>query len=416
MYKLLYKKQITQEKYQQGPFAKEREKYLKHRYKQGTTLSTMKDFVPVLFDISENIDVGGNRKISKGEILKITEEWIKQKYKNRNGKKRIYRLFYRTAIDWCHFLGKLEDEDKYCNENIFPYLHIIEGYKTFLEQEAGFSTETICYYLRCARPFLEWFSFKDKLFSEISATDVDTFLACKGSNWNRITFSNVANALKSFFRYAEKKRLCTFEISNAIITPTIFKNEKLPVGPTWDDVKLLISHLNTNKPANIRDRAIIMLLAVYGFRRSEVVQLQLKDIDWQEKTITALRSKGRRSQIYPLTTEVEAAIKRYINEARPKIKHCNLFLSIRAPIKPITPASISNLTRYHFINSNIKTSHYGPHSLRHACASNLVNKGLPLNEVGHHLGHKNLDSTRVYAKINIVELRKVAKFDFGGLI
>jgi site-specific recombinase XerD len=64
----------------------------------------------------------------------------------------------------------------------------------------------------------------------------------------------------------------------------------------------------------------------------------------------------------------------------------------------------------------VELPHYGSHSLRHACANHLLHEGLSLQEIGHHLGHKHPDTTRIYAKVDLASLREVADFDMGGLL
>lgn len=144
--------------------------------------------------------------------------------------------------------------------------------------------------------------------------------------------------------------------------------------------------------------------------------MSLDALDWKSETITIIRSKTRRSQIYPLTPEVGEAILDYIQKSRPKTGFREILHTLAAPYKPLVPASLTNITKRRFKRAGIILPHYGTHSLRHACASNLINKGLSLKEVGDHLGQKSSESTSIYAKINLAGLREVAKFDLGGLI
>ena len=67
-------------------------------------------------------------------------------------------------------------------------------------------------------------------------------------------------------------------------------------------------------------------------------------------------------------------------------------------------------------NRALSIKHHGPHSLRHACATRLINQGLSLKEIGDHLGHRDVEATRIYAKVDLVRLREVANFDLGGLL
>ncbi len=85
--------------------------------------------------------------------------------------------------------------------------------------------------------------------------------------------------LRAFFRYAATRGWCSPQLADSIRGPRIFAHEALPRGPSWSDVQRLLAYMDTDQPRDIRDRAILLLLAVYGLRESEVTQLCLDDID-----------------------------------------------------------------------------------------------------------------------------------------
>jgi integrase/recombinase XerD len=175
--------------------------------------------------------------------------------------------------------------------------------------------------------------------------------------------------------------------------------------------------LDTEKPVDIRDRAIVTLLAVYGFRAGEVAALRLDDIDWEHDQIVVTRHKVRKSQPYPLVAEAGKAIIRYLKEVRPECPYRELFTKILAPVRPMTRKNIYWAVARHMQRLKIKSlPHHGPHSLRHACAQHLLSKGLTLKEIGDHLGHSSPESTRIYAKVDLAGLREVAAFDLGGVL
>jgi integrase len=181
-------------------------------------------------------------------------------------------------------------------------------------------------------------------------------------------------------------------------------------------VNRLIEYLATDQPHDIRDRAIILLFALYGLRSSKVARLRLEDIDWGNNRISISRPKQRRTQIYPLIPIVGNAIIRYLRLVRPPNSRREIFLTIKAPIKPLSVSGLYNVVTRCMKNTEIHTMHRGPHTLRHACAIHLVAKGLSLKEIGDHLGHLSASATRIYAKVNLPELRLVADFDLGGIL
>jgi site-specific recombinase XerD len=180
-------------------------------------------------------------------------------------------------------------------------------------------------------------------------------------------------------------------------------------------VQRLLSGTEGNRPTDIRDRAIVMLLAVYGLRSTELRCLKLEDLDWEGEMICVTRFKARRKQLYPLSHTVGESILRYLKEVRPRAFYREIFLSMRAPLQPLSKAGLWSIVSRRLRSLDVTIKHRGPHSLRHACATHLLSQGLSLKEIGDHLGHRNPDATRLYAKVDLTGLREVADFHIGGL-
>jgi len=205
-------------------------------------------------------------------------------------------------------------------------------------------------------------------------------------------------------------------LSEAILLPRIYRHEGLPLGPTWDAVGRMLAETNGDDPASIRNHAIILLLSVYGLRSGEVRQLCLGDIDWPHDRIRFVRSKSKRKEIAPLEPRVGNAIARYLYYSRPNVDSRVVFLTLRAPYRPLSTGGLYGVVQRNFSKSGLPKKGCGPHGLRHACARHLLESGRSFKEVGDHLGHRSPDATRFYAKVDLVSLRKVALDDLGGLI
>src|SRR6516225_4830420 len=134
------------------------------------------------------------------------------------------------------------------------------------------------------------------------------------------------------------------------------------------------------------------------------------------ETIHVTRPKMRRAQSYPMSVPVGEAILRYLRLARPRSPLRSLFLTIQAPIRPLSGPSITYVVRTLLTRQGVKLSRRGAHSLRHACAGQLLDAGFTLKQIADHLGHRSLDTTRIYTKIDLRGLRQVAEFDLGALL
>jgi integrase/recombinase XerD len=184
------------------------------------------------------------------------------------------------------------------------------------------------------------------------------------------------------------------------------KGEGLPEGPQWKQVQQLLKGVKGNSATALRAKAVLLLLTVYGLRSGEISRLLLSDFDWRLETFTVNHSKRGSIQKYPLQREVGDAILEYIRKARPQTSCRNLFLTLNPPYRSIGHSSLWRITSLRIDAAGIQCRRRGPHSLRHACATHLLEQGASLKEIGDLLGHRDSNSTRIYAKVHLQQLRR----------
>lgn len=152
--------------------------------------------------------------------------------------------------------------------------------------------------------------------------------------------------------------------------------------PHWCDVKRMLADAETDNPRDIRDCAILLLLAVYGMNSCEVAALRLNQIDWTGGTPRLFRLKRRQPQSYPLVLSAAEALARYIAAVRPLSSCAEVFHHMHAPRRPLKVGSIYDVANRRFVALGIDAAHRGGHALRHACASQLFAEGLSIKEIG----------------------------------
>jgi integrase/recombinase XerD len=398
-----------------GPSASDRGRFLAHCASGGAAHSTLLGLAPELLVIARRIALDGDRSIPLAEVEIAADRWVRyqQRHHRNHGGRFSRERFIQTATAWLRFLGRLEEpqtEPPACADLV----QLFDGY---LRKERGLSPRTI--YNRClhAQAFLCWLSAQGGRIGAMRLEQVDAFVALRRTQgWSRVTMATFASALRSFLRYAGDQDWCEKSLAVGIEGPRLFRHETLPVGPTWEEVQRLIASTDTDSPLDIRDRAILLLLAVYGFRRGEVVTLSLDDVSWEQDILRVARPKQRCKQEYPLAPEVGEAILRYLERVRPRIGSRSLFLTIRAPFRPLVSGSLHYMVSTRLKVLNICCQKRGPHSLRHACATRLVAEGFSLKQIGDHLGHRSAYATRTYAKVDLAGLRQVADFALGDLL
>jgi site-specific recombinase XerD len=361
MFDTLFKQPAVLARYWQGPFLENRERYLKQCAEEGYTLSSLKKIAWVQLTVAHSLDLHQG-KVTARDIEMAVDGRKRFRFSPSQDSDGSRQELIYFATGWLRRLGYLELPRK--AENSFD--SHIASFVRYLREERGLSPVTIS----TRRERLVWFFEslhppRDSLRS-ISIADVEAFIERKGNQgWKRSSLSCLASSLRSFFRYAEGQGWCALGIAAVIKSPRFYAREGIPEGPSWEDIQRLLESTNGNRPADIRDRAILMLLAVYGLRRGEVARLQLDDLDWAGERIVVPRPKQRRIQHYPLVPTVGEAIVRYLQEVRPRCTHRSLFLTMAAPIRPLSALSITPIVHWRLKALGVDLPRRGAHSLRH---------------------------------------------------
>lgn len=398
-----------------GPSAKERDQFLTHCAHAGAARESLLRLASELLLVARRIDVSGTTAVAPREVEAAADGWVRHQRRHRRIRDPRFcrQRFVQVATDWLRFLERLQTTP----EEPGADADLVDDFANDMRLQRGLSPRTI--HNRCwhVQAFLHWLSEQRCSIAKVRLEQVDAFLAMRGAQgWCRVSLAAVASALRSFFVHMAARGRCTDRFAAGIEGPRLFKHEGLPVGPQWKDVQRLIASTDTSSPRDIRDRAILLLLAVYGLRCGEVVALSLDDVGWEQEIVHVSRPKQRCKQDYPLTTDVGNAILRYLQEVRPRCASRSLFLAIRAPVRPLASNSLHYLVKTRMRALDIRCPQSGPHALRHACAARLVAEGLSLKQIGDHLGHRSPHATRTYAKVDLVGLRQVADFDLGALL
>jgi len=396
-----------------APCLESRERFILHCQEQGYPRMSIRKIAWILLVFSKSMDLCRTEPITHDEIVFAVDHRVRLNRSARtNDSQSSRRLFIHIATAWLRFLGLLKEHQP--KEK--PFTSLIEQYADFMCDQRGLSSVTISNCRSEIDSFLSTIWHPDAKLNDVTIPVIDAYLAYQGNHgWARNSLHALASTLRNFFRYAEGQGWAS-NVSVGIEAPMVFCDEGLPLGPKWEDVQRLIASFDGDNAIDLRDRAVVMLLAVYGLRRGEVARLRLDDLDWHGEILHVTRPKQRCTQQYPLVASIGAAILRYLKEARPQSAHRELFLSVEAPIRPLSPARVSGIVRDGLAMLGIDVPRRGAHCLRHANARHLLDAGFVLKEIGDHLGHRSASSTRVYAKVDLAGLRRAAEIDLGSLL
>lgn len=403
-------------RHRKAPLLLERKRFLQHCADQGMANSSLTSLATELLVVVREVDLTRDQKpITSREINAAAERWAR--HQRRRGRSEGLRWprerFVQVTTAWLRFMDRLKissQKGTFGEKWIKPFV-------AYSLDERGLSIRTARFDAHHMGKFFESLAAQNRTLATCRLKDVDAFLeVLKRKGWCRVSIARSVETLRSFFRYAERQGWCAKGIAVGVERPRLYRDEGLPVGPDWSDVERLIRHCASSRAQDIRDKAILELLAIYGLRAGEVTRLRLQDLNWSQDRILVSRPKQRCSQEYPLVPCVGEAILRYLQEARPRHAYREVFLTSKAPVRPLSASAISTMVSDRFHALGIRSLRSGPHALRHACAGRLVAQGLSLKEIGDHLGHRSAYSTRTYAKVDLAGLREVADLSLGGLL
>jgi len=239
-----------------------------------------------------------------------------------------------------------------------------------------------------------------------TAKELRQFLLQKAQRSSPEKLKNFATALRMFLRFLISRGDCIPGLDHAIPTVARWRLASLPKSISADDVERLINSCDSTVPLGARDRAILLLLARLGLRSNDVSMLRLSDLEWSDGTLT-VAGKNRRETRLPLPQDVGDAILHYLEHGRPRVSSDRVFITITAPLVPVSRQVISRAVRRALRRTNISAPMEGALLLRHSAATNLLRDGASLSAIGVILRHSSVDTTRVYAKVDVGLLNEI---------
>lgn len=402
-------------RHREGPLAAERAAYLSDLAVQGMARGTVLRRSSYCLCVAVELERWPpDRCFGEDEVKALAEEWAAQRpASGRASSPRWPEAHFRfAAADFLESIGRLRPapatEPGRYDAELDDFIAA--------QQEGRWLSEATC---RSARwqvgRFLDHLEQRGVALGDVAADDIDAFFEHMAQRWSRSSLRTSAKMLRTWFGHCERRGWARAGLADAILSPRVYRHEGLPLGPTWDVVGRMLDDTDADDPGSLRDHAIILLLSVYGVRSGTVRGLRLDDVDWAHDRIRFVRSKSKREETAPLEPRVGNAIARYLRDGRPESDSRVVFLTLRAPHRPLSAGGLYNVVKSRLAKQGPPQKGCGPHGLRHACARYLVESGRSFKEVGDHLGHRSPDATRIYAKVNLTSLRKVAFDELGGL-
>ncbi len=246
--------------------------------------------------------------------------------------------------------------------------------------------------------------------AKFDAQRLRQFLLDKSQQSGWATVKNCTTALRMFLRFLIAEGKCLPGLDAAIPVVAHWRLSSLPRYIQPEEVERIIACCNLKSPVGRRNRAIIILLARLGLRAGDIVNLSLEDIDWEGGWVY-VSGKGRRQARLPLTQEVGDAVIDYIQYGRPQTETNVLFLRSRAPFLPFSsPVAVSNMVARAMRRAGVICPLRGAaHVLRHSVATSMLRQGASLQDIAPILRHRSIETTEIYAKVDVATLGQIAQ-------
>lgn len=290
-----------------------------------------------------------------------------------------------------------------------PIEALMECFERYLLAERGLAPGTVRGYVEGATRFMAGLASGG--LAHVTPAVVTAAVLRESAAVSVSTTQNYVASLRAFLRFCFLEGLVGRDLSEAALPITGRRRSSLPRGIAKHEANALLASCDRRTAIGRRDYALIITLLRLGLRRGEVAGLRLDDIDWRTGELVVVGKGGRRDRL-PLPTDVGAAIAAYLRRGRPTSDRREVFLRARAPFEPMAAGTVASTVRRACRRAGVPE--VGAHRLRHTAACDMAAAQVPLPQIAQVLRHRSLQSTAIYARVDLDRLRQLAQPWPGG--
>lgn len=286
---------------------------------------------------------------------------------------------------------------------------LLVEYAAFLREHRAVAERTIDGQARHLRRLLDHLGARPEgdFMAQVSIERIDRFFVEMARHVARETISSACSAVRGFLRYLHMRGLLQADLAEQVARPRLYSLSSLPRAIDWREVERALAGVDRTTLVGSRDYAVLVLLAYCGLRAGEVAGLRLDDIDWSHDTLRLSRPKPKVVDHLPLVPVMGEALIAYLR-LRPASTCRHVFLKVLAPAGPLSSPSVSWIAHKYLLGAKVEAPHLGAHTFRHSYAVRLLRHGFSLKTIGDALGHRHPQSTFIYTKAAVDDLRSVS--------
>ena len=283
-------------------------------------------------------------------------------------------------------------------------------YDAYLDQVAGLALSTRQGYRRVVKRFITaCFGAKRPDWYALTASMITDFVSREATARQRGGRKYPAVVVRSFLRFLVCRGELRPGLEAAALAPPQWRHASLPSRLLSEEVERVLTVYQDGTASSLRNHAMLLLLARLGLRGQDVISLCLDDIDWSNGRLDLRPGKSRRARSVPLPHDVGQALVAYLQGGRPQSERRQVFLRCRPPFRPLTKSALWWTVRQAFARAGIVVpAGIAGHIFRHTVASQMVNRGATFKDVADVLGHQSMETTGIYAKLDLDALAAVA--------
>ena len=220
---------------------------------------------------------------------------------------------------------------------------------------------------------------------------------------------NVGWCARSFLRFLLQNGFIRRDLAAAVPAVARWRLASLPTTLSQKEMKRLLRAADLTTPLGRRDHAMLLCMSELGLRASDVAKLEITGVDFAASVLRLHQRKEREMAILPMTRRLRSALGAYLQHDRPACASPAVFVRHHAPLgKPVTAMGICDVTLRLASRAGLRDRVGGTHVFRRSLASRMLNAGATLKQIADFLGHKSIDTTSLYAKVDLASLSRVA--------
>lgn len=284
---------------------------------------------------------------------------------------------------------------------------LLRAYVAHRQSHRGVAVGTLHRDVDVASEFLATLRSRRRTIATARIADIDKFVDGMLVRWSQSTVADRCSSLRAFLRFLRATGRLRRDLVTAVVGPRVHVAARPPRALPWADVRRILRVIPRRRPLDLRDHAMLLLLASYGLGSIEVARLRLDDIDWAARILRIRRVKTGVDIELPLAPSVARAVAVYLRRGRPSHATAReVFLTIGLPHRAITAAAVRHQVQKYADLAGVPIQ--GSHAFRHSHATRQIDLGASPRIVSDILGHRRPSSTSVYVRVALRRLRALA--------